>query len=102
MLAELSVIPIGKENSISPFVAKIVTIIDESGLDYRMNAMATVVEGEMDQVLDLIRKCHGAAMKDVERVLIRVVIDDRQDKASPRLDKKLVSIEEKIGKSLKK
>jgi len=102
MLAEFSVIPIGDGVSISPHIAKAAKIIDESGLDYRINPMATVVEGQTDEVLELIKKCHRAVMEDVDRVLTTIVIDDRKDKEPPRLDKKLTSVEEKVGKSLKK
>ena len=102
MLAELSIIPVGSGVSISPSVARAAKIIDESELDYRINPMATVVEGEIDEVLDLIKKCHQAVMEDVERVLITVVMDDRKDRKPPRLDKKVASVEEKVGKSLKK
>ncbi len=102
MLAEFSIIPIGAGVSVSPYVAKAAKIIDESGLDYRINPMATVVEGEIGEVLNLIKKCHRAVMEDAERVLINVVIDDRKDRKPPRLDKKVASVEEKVGKTLKK
>lgn len=102
MLAEISIIPLGRDVSISPYVAKAAKIIDESGLDYRINPMGTVVEGEMDDILNLIKKCHQAVMEDAERVSINIVIDDRKDKKPPRLDKKVASVEEKVGKSLKK
>ena len=102
MLAEFSVIPIGTGVSVSSHVAKAAKIIDESGLDYRINPMATVVEGEIDEVLDLIKKCHQVVMEDAERVLINVVMDDRKDRKPPRLDKKVASVEEKVGKTLKK
>lgn len=102
MLAEFSVIPIGAGVSISSYVAKVAKIVDESGLDYRINPMATVVEGEMDEIFNLLKKCHQAVMQDVQRVLITVTIDDRKDKKPPRMEKKLASVEEKVGRSLKK
>ncbi|MFQ5952975.1 MAG: MTH1187 family thiamine-binding protein [Candidatus Omnitrophota bacterium] len=102
MLAEFSVIPIGEGVSISPYVAKTAKIIDESGLDYKINPMATVVEGGMDEILALIKKCHSAVMEDASRVMITVVIDDRKDKGPSRMDSKVTSVEEKVGKALKK
>ena len=102
MLAEISIIPIGKNVSISPYVARAAKIIDESGFDYRINPMSTIVEAEMDDIFDLIKKCHQAVMEDAERVTINIVLDDRKDKEPPRLDKKLTSVEEKVGKTLKK
>ena len=102
MLVEFSIMPVGDGISISSHVAKVAKIVDDSGLDYRINPMATVVEGNIDEVLDLIKKCHQAIMEDVERVYTTVVIDDRKDKIAPRLDKKLASVEEKAGRKLKK
>lgn len=102
MLAEFSIIPVGSGVSISKYVAIAAKIVDESGLDYRINPMATVVEGDADEIFALIKKCHEAVMKEVARVLISITIDDRKDKKSPRIEKKLQSVEEKAGKILKK
>jgi uncharacterized protein YqgV (UPF0045/DUF77 family) len=41
MIAEISVIPIGKGVDLAGYVAKVVKIIDESGLDYKLHAMGT-------------------------------------------------------------
>lgn len=102
MLAEFSVVPIGEGVSVSSHLAGIAKLIDDSGLDYRINPMGTVVEGDIDEVLALIKKCHSAMLEDVERVYTTVTIDDRKDKSGPRLDKKIASLEEKAGRKLKK
>ncbi|MGB2962111.1 MAG: MTH1187 family thiamine-binding protein [Candidatus Omnitrophota bacterium] len=88
MIAELSIIPVGEGVSISPYVAKTAKIIDESGLDYKINPMGTVVEGEIDEILGLIKKCHKAVMEDAQRVIIMVEMDDRKDKGPSRMEKR--------------
>jgi len=45
MLLELSVIPLGRGRSISADLADLVKIIDASGLDYRLTAAGTILEG---------------------------------------------------------
>ena len=55
MIAEISVIPIGEGIDLTGYVARIVKIIDKSGLDYKLNAMGTVVEGDSDRIFDLIK-----------------------------------------------
>ena len=55
MIAEISVIPIGEGIDLANYVARVVKIIDESGLDYKLNAMGTVVEGDSDRIFDLIK-----------------------------------------------
>ncbi len=102
MLAEMSIIPIGKDVSISKYVAEVAEIIDKSGLDYRINPMGTVVEGSFDDIMGLLKKCHDTIMGDVDRVMINVSMDDRRDRKPPRLDKKIASVEQKVGHSLKK
>jgi uncharacterized protein (TIGR00106 family) len=102
MLAEMSIIPIGKDVSISKYVAEVAEIIDKSGLDYRINPMGTVVEGSFDEIMSLLKKCHDTIMGDVDRVIINVSMDDRKDRKPPRLDKKIESVEQKVGHPLKK
>lgn len=102
MLAEISIIPVGKDVSISGYVAEVAEIIDKSGLDYRINPMGTVIEGSFDEIMGLLKQCHDTVMKDVDRVIITLSMDDRKDKVPPRLDKKVESVEKKLGHSLKK
>jgi uncharacterized protein YqgV (UPF0045/DUF77 family) len=49
MLLELSIVPLGRGRSISADVAELVKIIDASGLDYRLTAPGTIIEGGKDQ-----------------------------------------------------
>ena len=102
MLAELTIIPVGKDVSISPDVAKAVEIIDESGLDYRLNPMGTVMEGDINQILEVVKKCYEAVMEISQRVIVTLSLDDRKDRQSPRIEKKVTSVEEKVGRKLKK
>ncbi|BBO16774.1 conserved hypothetical protein [Candidatus Brocadia pituitae] len=102
MIAEISVIPIGKGIDLASHVACIVKIIDASGLDYKLHAMGTVVEGESDQVFDLIKKCHNKMLELSERVYTTVKIDERKDKKEKMIEHKVLAVEKELGKSLKK
>jgi len=101
MLAEFSIIPIGAGSSIGDRLAEVLRIVDASGLPYKINPMGTVVEGEWDEVIRLIKKCHNAVMKTGERAVTTISIDDRKGKPN-RIEQKVKSIERRIGKSLKK
>ena len=101
MLVELSIIPIGIGSSIGDQLAEVLKIIDVSGLPYKVNPMGTVIEGEWDDIMKLIKKCHSAVMKTGERALTTIIIDDRKAKPN-RIEEKVRSIERRIGKSLKK
>lgn len=100
MLAEFSIIPLGKDESVSSFVAKAVEIVHQSGLVYRVNPMGTVIEGNWDEIMDLIKKCHYEIRKEARRVITSINIDDREI-SEPRIDKKIKSLEEKIRHKLK-
>ena len=101
MLAEFSIIPIGAGSSIGDRLAEVLRIVDASGIPYKINPMGTVVEGEWDEVIRLIKKCHKTVMKTGERAVTTISIDDRKGKPN-RIEEKVKSIERRIGKSLKK
>ena len=101
MLVEFSIVPIGTGSSIGDQLAEVLKIVDASGLPYKVNPMGTVVEGEWNDVIGLVKKCHSAVMKTGERVVTTVSIDDRKGKPN-RIDEKVKSLEKRIGKQLKK
>jgi len=99
VLAEFSIVPMGKGASVSPQIARVMKIVMESGISYRANPMGTVIEGAWDQVMDVVRQCHEEIMRDSERVLTTIKIDDRKG-GGQRMDRKLESVEQKLGKKL--
>lgn len=99
MMVEFSIVPLGTGASVSSVIARVMRIIMESGVRYKANPMGTVIEGEWGQLMDLIRKCHDEALKDADRVVTAIKIDDYKGKG-PRLDTKLESVEQKLGKKL--
>ncbi|OHE56081.1 MAG: hypothetical protein A2027_01655 [Thermodesulfovibrio sp. RBG_19FT_COMBO_41_18] len=101
MLIEFSIIPIGVGSSLGDQLAEVLKIVDASGLPYKINPMGTVIEGEWDEIMKLIKKCHNTVMKTGERAVTTISIDDRKGKPN-RIDEKVKSIERRIGKSLKK
>ena len=101
MLLELSVIPLGRGRSISADVADLVRIIDTSGLDYRLTATGTIIEGSWDQLMDVARKCHTEMRKKTERVVTFMKVDDYAERIG-RLTAAVASVEGKVGRLVKK
>ncbi len=104
MLAELEIVPIGTGSaSLSSLLAEVAKLIDQSGLDYRVGPMGTVVEGEWDRVMALAKQCHQAMFASAGRVMTTIRIDDRKDKpGSGRIIQKVQSLEAKVGRPLKR
>jgi uncharacterized protein (TIGR00106 family) len=102
MLAQFSVIPIGAGNSISKQVAEVLDVIDSSGISYKITAMGTIVEGDWDEIMSLLKKCRDAAMKKCKRIIITISIDERIDGRTNRIEGKVSAVERHLGKSLKK
>ncbi len=101
MLAEFSVVPLGKGESVSQYVAECVKIVEASGVPYRINPMGTVLEGDYDEVMAVIRACHARVMEMAGRCITSIKIDDRKN-VSNALESKLQSVEKLAGKELRK
>ena len=104
MLAELEIVPIGTNGpSLSATLAQVAGLIDQSGLDYRVGPMGTVVEGEWDRIMGLAKQCHHAVLQSTSRVMTTIRIDDRKDQPETgRIIRKVQSLEAKVGKPLRK
>jgi len=96
LIAEFSVVPVGKGESLSSYVAECVKIVEESGLEYRLCPMGTVVEGEYDEVMEVIGRCHARVRQMASRVLTTVKIDDREG-ARGAIDSKVRSVQAKVS-----
>ncbi|MFH0959061.1 MAG: MTH1187 family thiamine-binding protein [Pseudomonadota bacterium] len=102
MLAEFSVVPLDKgARGLSRFVAESIKIIEESGLDFEIHAMGTLIEGPSEKVFQVIQKCHENLISQSDRVVTQIKIDDRKG-ASGTIKGKVRSVEEKFGKELPK
>ncbi|MDH4226980.1 MAG: MTH1187 family thiamine-binding protein [Deltaproteobacteria bacterium] len=102
MLVEFTVMPVGTGESLGDAVSEIMKIIDESGLPYRVNPMGTVVEGNWEDVMALIRKCHDHVASKAPRIITGIKIDDRPGKPMDRIVEKVKTLERRLGRELKK
>jgi uncharacterized protein (TIGR00106 family) len=101
VLLEFSVTPLGVGQSVSPYVARCLEVVEASGLDYRLHAMGTIVEGQLDQVLDVLRRSIEAVAQDCDRVSCTAKLDYRRGHAG-RLESKVASVEQQLGRALRR
>lgn len=101
VLLEFSMTPLGKGESVSPYVARSLDIIDASGLPYQLTSMGTLLEGEWDEVLAVVRQCYERMRADCPRITCTIKIDAREGH-SGRLTSKVASVERRLGRELRK
>ncbi len=101
VLLEFSIFPIDKGESLSPFVARSLDIIDRSGVDYRCHAMGTTLEGEFEEVMEVVKECFLAMAEDCNRIECSIQLDYRKGRRG-RLEGKVASVEQKLGRAVRK
>lgn len=99
VLLEFSMTPLGKGESVSEYVSRSLEIVEASGLDYRLHAMGTVIEGEWDEVFAVVKKCYEAISEHCDRITCSIKVDARKGTGG-RLSAKVKSVEEKLGRKL--
>ena len=100
VLLDFSMTPLGKGESVSTYVARCLEVVAASGLDYRLHAMGTTLEGELDEVLAVVRRCFEVLQPDCERISCSIKIDFRKGSGG-RLESKVQKVEALVGHPLK-
>lgn len=99
VLLEFSMSPSSKGESLSPYVARILDIIDRSGLPYQLTAMGTIIEGEWNEAMAVVTACFEALKTDCERIGVHIKVDYRTGTNS-RMAAKVEAVEAKLGRRL--
>ena len=100
VLLEFSMSPLGKGESVGKYVARSLSIIEASGVAYRLNPMGTVLEGTWDEVFGVVRRCFERMRKDCKRISCVVKVDYRKGHEG-RLTSKTASVEKRLRRKLK-
>ncbi|MFC8731357.1 MTH1187 family thiamine-binding protein [Luteimicrobium sp. NPDC057192] len=95
MIVAFSVSPTGtagEDGSVSEAVAAAVSVVRESGLPNRTSSMFTEIEGEWDEVMDVVRRATEAAGAGAPRVSLVLKADIRPGRTG-ELDGKIERVE---------
>jgi uncharacterized protein (TIGR00106 family) len=96
VLIHFSIFPTDKKTSSSPYVARAVRIIRDSGLPYKLGPMSTAVEGETwEEVMAVVESCFKELRKDCGRIYMTLQMDYREG-AVNRIEGKIKSVEAKL------
>ena len=100
VLLEFSMYPTDKGESVSPWVSRILQIIDNSGVSYKLTPMGTVLEGEWDEVMEVVSACYKELENDCNRIALNLKADARRGGES-RSTSKIEKIQSLLNKKLK-
>jgi uncharacterized protein (TIGR00106 family) len=100
VLLDFSMSPLGQGESVAPYVARCLRIVAASGLEYRLHAMGTTLEGDWDQVFAVVHQCFEELRADCKRISCSIKVDYREGPGG-RLDSKVRHVEQILGQSLK-
>ena len=95
-IAELTIFPLDKGESVSSYVAEAVKIIKASGLDYEMGPMGTCFEGDWDEVVRAAKESMDAMKNDCGRVYMVLKVDYRAGQDN-RMRGKVDSLKKLMG-----
>ena len=99
MLAEISIVPLGRGEHLSEALAEILDVVDRSGIRYKFTPCGTCLEGEWDEVMNVVRRCHAKARERSRHVMTTIRIEDEEG-ATDKLTRNVTSVEEKLGRAL--
>ena len=93
----LTITPLGTGTpSVSRYVAGVERILRGTALKHQLTAMGTIIEGDLDEILAVVRKMHEHPFtQGAVRVSTLLKIDDRRDKEHT-IAGKMASVEAKL------
>jgi len=97
-VVEVSITPLGTGTpSVSRYVAGCLQVLRTSGLKHQLTPMGTIIEGEVGDILDVIRRMHEVPFAaGAVRVSTLIKIDDRRDQQEHTMEGKVRSVVEKL------
>ena len=78
MLFSVSMFPIGEGDELSHPVAEVIAEFDRAGLSYQVSAMDTVLEGEWDEVMPVVRRAYERLTEANDRAYLSIVVDEHK------------------------
>lgn len=92
-IIDLCVVPLGVGVSVSSHVAACQRVIEASGLEHRMHAYGTNIEGPWDEVMAVVKRCHEVVhAMGAPRITTTLKLGTRTDREQ-HMDDKVQSVE---------
>jgi uncharacterized protein (TIGR00106 family) len=95
VIIDFAIFPMDKGESLSPYVARAIKVINESGLPHTLHPMGSCIEGEWEEVMAVVNRCFEALKPDCDRININFKADYRKSEPG-RMARKIESVESKL------
>ena len=97
-VVEVSITPLGTGTpGVSEYVAGCIRVLRETGLKYQLTSMGTIIEGDVGEVLEVVRRMHEEPFAaGANRISTLIKIDDRRDKEGHTIESKVSAVSEKL------
>ncbi len=97
-IVAVSISPVGEGKSVSRYVSAALRVVrGQDRVRHRLDPMFTTLEGDLDEVLALVRRMQEAVFAaGAERVSTVLKIDDRRDRPA-HMEEKVESVERRLG-----
>jgi uncharacterized protein (TIGR00106 family) len=96
MLVAFSVTPLGVGEAVAEYVAEAVRVVRDSGLPNQTDAMFTIIEGEWDEVMAVVKQAVDAVAARAPRVSVTLKADIRPG-VTGALQSKVETLERYLG-----
>ncbi len=98
VIMDISIVPMGVGVSVSRYIAACENVLQKGGLKTFLHAYGTNVEGEWDDVMAALKRCHEVVHEmGAPRISTTIRLGTRTDREQSMIDK-IRSVEEKITK----
>ncbi len=95
-ILDLCVVPMGVGVSVSKYIAACEKVLKDAGLKTQLHAYGTNIEGEWDDVMAAVKRCHEVVHEmGVPRISTTIRVGTRVDRTQTMSDK-IKSVEEKL------
>ena len=85
---DLCIVPIGVGVSVSKYIAACENIFDEQNLKHELHPYGTNIEGEWDEVMNAVKKCHQLVHEmGAPRIHTNIKLGTRTDRTQSMEDK---------------
>lgn len=98
MLFEVQIVPVGADPHISNAIADSVSIIESAGLRYQLTASGTLIEGDWEEVIPVLKRAHEQARRYAPHLITTIRVEDDPE-ATEQLTENVEHVRSKLRRS---